>query len=277
MAAAVEMRQQLPHHAARHGHATFRRRQPGAGEMQEDGAAAAASPRPDVPVEHQADIVEVVVAPHPLMTGAIGQPDRSVVVAVVGYLRLQTWVEPMYRLGPGAEHSAGCSFNVDRRIDDLVAAHQAAVESKDGQYRLLLQIAQDPTSAGRVRPDTKDIRDPHPTPNGERHPTRTLPPVIKAATAIVQLLQAQHADVILTGHDHNYQRFPKTGGVREFVVGTGGAGLYSFVSSTSAGLRPEKRLKTHGALMLTLNPGGYAWTFKATGGATQDSGSTTCG
>jgi len=59
-----------------------------------------------------------------------------------------------------------------------------------------------------------------------------------AIRPIVQLLQAQHADVILTGHDHNYQRFPKTGGVREFVVGTGGAGLYSFVSSTSAGLRP---------------------------------------
>src|SRR3954469_8827257 len=43
-------------------------------------------PRPDVPVEHQADIVEVVVAPHPFMTGAIRQPDRPIVVTVVGHL-----------------------------------------------------------------------------------------------------------------------------------------------------------------------------------------------
>ena len=50
-----------------------------------------ALPRPrrrgaDVPVEHQAGVVEVVVAPHAFVAGAIGQLDRPVVVAVVRHL-----------------------------------------------------------------------------------------------------------------------------------------------------------------------------------------------
>jgi hypothetical protein len=117
-----------------------------------------------------------------------GRTCSAPAVAVVGYLRLQTWVQPMYRLGPGSEHSAGCPFNADRRIDELVKAHRAAVEPKDGQYRLLLQIAED-TSAGRVRPDSKDVRAPGLSPNSAQHLLRTLPPVIKAAAAVVRLLQ----------------------------------------------------------------------------------------
>ena len=69
----------------------------------------------------------------PLTCG--GRTCSAAAVAVVGYLRLQTWVEPMFRLGPGAEHSEGCPFNVDHRIDDLVKAHRAVVEPKAGQYR----------------------------------------------------------------------------------------------------------------------------------------------
>jgi hypothetical protein len=93
---------------------------------------------------------------------------------------------------------------------------------------------------------------------------------------IVQLLQAQHADVILTGHDHNYQRFPKSAGLREFVVGTGGADFYGFKTATSLGLRPEKRFTALGVLVATLNTGGYSWQFRSTGGKTLDTGSATC-
>jgi hypothetical protein len=124
----------------------------------------------------------------PLTCG--GRTCSAAAVAVVGYLRLQTWVEPMFRLGPGAEHSAGCPFNVDHRIDDLVKAHRAVVEPKEGQYRLLLQIAEATTpSAPGVRLNTEETRGAGLAPNGARHPTRTLPPVIKAAAAVVQLLQ----------------------------------------------------------------------------------------
>src|SRR6478609_1463665 len=93
-------------------------------------------------------------------------------VAVVGYLRLQTWVEPMYRLGPGEKHSPGCPFNTDQRIDDLVKEHRAAIEPKDGQYRLLLQIAEQPPIAARGRPDTKDMCDPHTPVDSAPRPTQ---------------------------------------------------------------------------------------------------------
>ncbi len=52
-----------------------------------------------------------------------------------------------------------------------------------------------------------------------------------------QALYDYGADVVLNGHDHTYERFAlqnpsggadPTRGIREFVVGTGGAGLYSF-------------------------------------------------
>ena len=80
----------------------------------------------------------------PLTCG--GRTCSAAAVAVVGYLRLQTWVEPMFRLGPGAEHSAGCPFNVDQRIDDLVKAHRAAVEPKDCDYDHLVIAAEPATS-----------------------------------------------------------------------------------------------------------------------------------
>jgi len=61
----------------------------------------------------------------PLTCG--GRTCSASAVAVVGYLRLQTWVEPMYRLGPGAEHSAGCPFNVEARVGDLVKEPDAVL------------------------------------------------------------------------------------------------------------------------------------------------------
>ena len=89
------------------------------------------------------------------------------------------------------------------------------------------------------------------------------------------------ADVVLNGHDHDYERFapqdpkgkpdPKKG-IRQFVVGTGGYGL--------GGLGPLKghseiRQNTaFGVLELTLHPAGYDWRFiPEVAGAFADSGS----
>lgn len=81
------------------------------------------------------------------------------------------------------------------------------------------------------------------------------------------VLQAAHAELILTGHDHDYERFaPQDSdgqadpqGIREFVVGTGGAGL------TPMGLRKANSESggndNHGVLQLVLKPSGYEWTF----------------
>lgn len=90
------------------------------------------------------------------------------------------------------------------------------------------------------------------------------------------------ADVILNGHDHNYQRFsPMTptggasvGGMREFVVGTGGRGLY--------GLGTEPNLEaanntSWGVLRMTLRDGAYEWRFMPIAGQSYtDSGSSSC-
>lgn len=93
------------------------------------------------------------------------------------------------------------------------------------------------------------------------------------------------AEVVLTGHDHGYQRFAPadvTGtpdavrGVREFVVGTGGAGLYAF--PTTSALLEVRDNTTHGVLRLGLAPGAYSWEFMPRPGAGTftDSGTAAC-
>lgn len=96
-------------------------------------------------------------------------------------------------------------------------------------------------------------------------------------------LQRAGVEMVLSGHQHNYQRFrPQTAtdrrsatGIRAFVVGTGGVGSYGFdgraanVAASSAG--------TYGALRLILRPGSYSWKFMRVSGARfSDSGSATC-
>lgn len=92
------------------------------------------------------------------------------------------------------------------------------------------------------------------------------------------------ADVVISGHDHDYERFsPQSAngvgdtdrGLREFVVGIGGRSLYPMIF-----VRPnsEKRLTTtFGVLKLSLGPTDYEWTLiPAGGGPAADSGSGNC-
>ncbi len=96
-----------------------------------------------------------------------------------------------------------------------------------------------------------------------------------------QDLYDAHAEIVLNGHDHEYERFaPQSptgvadaGGIREFVVGTGGAALapFLFVKANSE----VRRAGTYGVLKLTLGDDRYAWQFIAVAGATfSDSGQT---
>jgi Calcineurin-like phosphoesterase len=102
--------------------------------------------------------------------------------------------------------------------------------------------------------------------------------------AIFKLLYENHAEVVLNGHDHVYERFmpinadgapDAANGVREFVVGTGGAPLYTFTTdSTSIDVRDDS---TYGVLRLDLAEGAYSWQFIPAGGGTfTDSGTGTC-
>ena len=90
------------------------------------------------------------------------------------------------------------------------------------------------------------------------------------------------ADVIISAHDHFYARFaPQTPdgiadsnrGIRQFVVGTGGAELVSFTRSDP---NVQVRLANFGVLKLTLRPGAYDWQFLAANGSVPDSGSDVC-
>jgi hypothetical protein len=98
-----------------------------------------------------------------------------------------------------------------------------------------------------------------------------------------QVLYGAGAELVLNGHEHNYERFTQmngTGvatsqGLREFVVGTGGAGLYSFGSILSTS--QVHNSSTFGVLKLTLKAGSYDWQFVPVAGSTfTDSGSGTC-
>lgn len=82
------------------------------------------------------------------------------------------------------------------------------------------------------------------------------------------VLYENNVDLVLTGHDHSYERFApqnpagepdEARGIREFVVGTGGG-----VPSPFTGIKPnsEKRIVgPFGVLKLTLHPAGYDWDF----------------
>jgi hypothetical protein len=88
-------------------------------------------------------------------------------------------------------------------------------------------------------------------------------------------LHAAGADVVLSGHDHTYERV-LVDGVREFVVGTGGRSIYPFEKSPL----PETEIRSddaYGLLRLVLAAHGYSWDFVALGqSGFTDSGSGTC-
>ncbi len=97
-------------------------------------------------------------------------------------------------------------------------------------------------------------------------------------------LYAAGAEIVINGHDHDYERFaPQTpsgvadsaSGIREFVVGTGGASLRAF--STIRANSQVRNSATHGVIKLTLSATGYTWQFIPAGSGTfKDSGSGTC-
>ena len=100
------------------------------------------------------------------------------------------------------------------------------------------------------------------------------------------LLNQHGAEVLLSGHDHNYERqVPRnaTGtadparGVQQFVVGTGGKGLRSVSAGSATAVSNDD---TFGYLEVTLKANSYDWRFiranSPGNGTFADSGSATC-
>ncbi len=89
------------------------------------------------------------------------------------------------------------------------------------------------------------------------------------------LLAAARADLVLSGHDHHYERFAPLKGIRSFVVGTGGKSHYA-VEQQRAGSQVVND-DTFGVLRLTLRPAGWSWRFVPVAGETfTDGGSARC-
>jgi hypothetical protein len=100
-----------------------------------------------------------------------------------------------------------------------------------------------------------------------------------SVAAFWNALYDARADIVLSGHEHNYERFGRQDpsaqadpqGIRQFVVGTGGFGLYNQFSTPD----PNSEVRngtTHGVLKLTLQPTAYQWEFISSAGAVVDSG-----
>jgi hypothetical protein len=105
----------------------------------------------------------------------------------------------------------------------------------------------------------------------------------EAYQTLWQIFSEAGAELVLNGHEHNYERFAPMNaagqadptGLREFVVGTGGRNHYEFGTTVA---NSEVRDNTSfGVLKLTLRPTGYDWQFiPAVGSTFTDSGSTDC-
>jgi len=103
-------------------------------------------------------------------------------------------------------------------------------------------------------------------------------------SALWRTLMKWGADLVLAGHDHDYERFAPmnagaqlnyVSGLRSFVVGTGGQNLFD-VSATPWSPGSERLLARFGVLELTLYSRGYRWAFHTIDGEVADSGFDLC-
>jgi 3',5'-cyclic AMP phosphodiesterase CpdA len=118
-------------------------------------------------------------------------------------------------------------------------------------------------------------------------PLYTSGAVHKPAVATRPLFRAlydNNAELVLSGHNHQYERFAPMDpfgalnparGIRQFVVGTGGASHYAFGPT-----QPNSEVRdnaTYGVLKLTLHSNSYDWEFLPIAGQTfTDSGTAPC-
>lgn len=124
------------------------------------------------------------------------------------------------------------------------------------------------------------------------HPGHLAPPALLERVRRRQHVDEGHlqdlydarADVVLSGHSHDYERFAPqnnasqldtANGVRQFVVGTGGSFFTGFGT-----IKPNSQVRnnnTFGVLRMTLGASSYSWKFLPVAGKTfTDSGSATC-
>jgi 3',5'-cyclic AMP phosphodiesterase CpdA len=95
-----------------------------------------------------------------------------------------------------------------------------------------------------------------------------------------EALERAGADLVLNGHEHFYESFDRKDaaghsdptGMREIIVGTGGAGLYDLSIVRGA----KKYARRHGLLELHLEKDRYDYVFRTLDGHPRDAGSAQC-
>jgi hypothetical protein len=102
---------------------------------------------------------------------------------------------------------------------------------------------------------------------------------------LARLLYDHGAEIVVNGHDHDYERMAparpdgtidRRSGLRQFIVGTGGAVLRS-QGTLSVPHRRVFQSSAHGVLRLRLDDSGYAWSFLPIAGRSfEDSGTGRC-
>lgn len=115
-------------------------------------------------------------------------------------------------------------------------------------------------------------------------PDPTDSDVSPLVTGIWNDLYQGGAELYLSGHAHNYERFhpmnatgqrDDANGVRQFVVGTGGVNLelnQPDIANSAARMNP----RSFGYLRLVLKNGSYSWAFRGINGQSYDAGSANC-
>src|SRR5262249_22475835 len=103
-----------------------------------------------------------------------------------------------------------------------------------------------------------------------------------ASKAIWSTLMEFGVDLVLNGHDHEYERFapqdqdgkPSVNGIREFVAGTGGAHTYTPLAQTA---NSRVRLRgVYGILRIDLFSANYHWEFHSGVNTVLDRGDGAC-
>jgi hypothetical protein len=117
-------------------------------------------------------------------------------------------------------------------------------------------------------------------------PRWTSGAVHSPTTSVAAPYRALHeagADLLLSAHNHQYERFAPQdpagrldpiGGIRQFVVGTGGSALDGFDAP-----QPNSEVRdstTWGVLEVTLRAGSYTWSFAPAVGEFRDHGAASC-
>ena len=182
-------------------------------------------------------------------------------------------------LGNTALDGCGANSTMGKWLSSDLAAHPSACTLAYWHSPRFFSY----TSAGPTPPTGNTNYDSDPTMN-----------------AMWQILQNHKADVVLNGHRHVYERFPKlvlpaqsnvgpgvpdaVNGIREFVVGTGGGPHHHFdpdprIDPTQTIYEPNSEVhiqQTFGVLRLALHNGSYNWQFLGARGTALDSGTDTC-